>query len=65
MKNARGKTRELLLRIGEIQDKVGTAIGLHYNDKSQTAFGEAQDLLQEVFELCVEARSDYHNSQRK
>ena len=56
---ARGKIRKLLIVLGEIQDKVGEAKGLHDDDVSHGASERAQKLLNEAFDLCVEARSEY------
>jgi hypothetical protein len=56
---ARGKIRKLLIVLGEIQDRIGAAKGLHDDDRSIGAFEKAQKLLQEAFELCVNARSEY------
>jgi len=59
MKKAKGETRKLLKVIIDLQGKIGYAKGLHYNDRSQTAFEQAQDILQQAFELCVETTGDY------
>jgi hypothetical protein len=59
MKKARGEVKRLLRIIGDLQSKVGYARSLHYNDRSQTAFGEAQNILKEAFDLCVKTTSDY------
>lgn len=56
---ARGNVRKLIIVLGTIQDKVGAAKGLHDDDRSLGAFERAQKLLEEAFDLCVEARSMY------
>lgn len=56
---AKGKVREIIKKVGEVQDKVGMARSLHYNDVSMTSFERAQDLLEEAFELCLEIRGMY------
>lgn len=59
LKKARGEVKRLLRVIGTLQDKIGMGIGLHYNDRSQSAFGEAQKTLQEAFDLCIKTTADY------
>jgi len=56
---ARGKTRELLLVIGDLQDKVGLARAYHYADTDPTGFEKAQSLLDEAFELCISTTGKY------
>lgn len=60
MKQARGDVRKLLQVLGEVQTLTGSAHALHYNDRDQNAFGEAQAMLDVAFNLCVAATSDYH-----
>lgn len=59
MKQARGEVKRLLTVIGEIQGKVGMARQWHFNDRQPGAFEKAQNLLQEAFDLCIQATSDY------
>lgn len=59
------KVRSLLKILGEIQDKVGRASGLHQNDQDSMGFEKAQNLLDEIFELCVKVRSEYAPIQEK
>lgn len=59
MKKAKGETRKLLKVIIDLQEKIGYAKGLHYNDRSQTAFEQAQDILQQAIDLCIETTADY------
>jgi hypothetical protein len=56
---ARGNVRKLIIVLGTIQDKVGEAKGLHDDDRSIGAFEKAQRLLEESFDLCVEAHGMY------
>jgi len=58
-KRARGEVKRLLRVIGTLQDKIGESIGLHYDDRSRSAFEKAQKTLQEAFNLCVETTADY------
>lgn len=56
---ARGNAKVIMQKVGKIQDLVGEARNMHYDDKSQTAFAEAQEKLKEAFELCIEIRDMY------
>jgi len=57
LKPCKPTRNDLLIVISRLQDMVGSARGLHYNDRSQTAFEEAQDTLKEAFNLCVLVRN--------
>lgn len=59
MAKPRGKMRKVILLVGEIQGNVGYARELHFNDVSQTSFEQAQDLLKEAFDLCIEITAMY------
>lgn len=56
---ARGRTREILKTVGEIQKLIGSAHGLHYNDKDQEGFATAQKKLEEAHDLCIKITSMY------
>lgn len=56
---ARGKTREILKLVGQIQDLVGQARGNHWNDRDQAAFAMAQNQLKEAFDICLKITSMY------
>jgi hypothetical protein len=59
MKIAKGEVRQLLIIVGILQDKIGLARGLHFDDRSRGAFEKAQNLLGEAFDLCVSTRGEY------
>jgi len=56
---ARGREKELLKIIVDLQDMIGAAKGQHDNDRDQTAFERAQKILEEAFNLCVKTGSYY------
>jgi hypothetical protein len=56
---ARGNTRTIIKKVGEIQNLVGEAKGLHLDDKDQAAFALAQKKLDEAFNICLEITSLY------
>jgi hypothetical protein len=58
-KRARGEVRRLLAIISEVQGKIGMAKSWHDNDRSRQAHENGQNLLNEAFQLCLEATSDY------
>ena len=62
MKQARGQTKRLLIAISEIQTLIGSAHNKHFNDRSQSAFAEAQAELERAFRLCVDATSEFDPS---
>lgn len=49
--------KDLLKVIGELQDLVGAAHGLHANDRNRMGFEEGQKKLEAAHDLCIEARS--------
>jgi len=55
----RGNTKAIIEKVGKIQNLIGEARNMHYDDKSQVAFGLAQEKLQEAFDLCLEIRDMY------
>ena len=59
MKVARGKVRELLIIIGEIQNLVGVAKNVARNDRDKEQLTHLLELLDKAFKLCLEARSEY------
>lgn len=60
MKEARGETRKLLIVIGKLQDKIGMARALHEADTNPDGFVNAQNLLTEAFDLCIETTGRYY-----
>ncbi len=60
MKHARGDMRKLLIAIGEIQQLIGNARGLHDDDQNPRGFEDGQKQLHKAFELCVTATSEYY-----
>ena len=59
---ARGKPKQLLDALSKVQGKIGLARGLHANDRDPAGFECAQNLLEEAFNICVEARGLYDPS---
>ena len=59
MKIARGHVRQLIIKIGTVQDLIGVAIACNANDRDPHGFEKAQRLLSQAFEICVEATGDY------
>lgn len=49
--------KDLLKVIGELQNLVGSAHGLHGNDRNRMGFEEGQKKLEQAHELCIQARS--------
>lgn len=58
-KIARGKVRELLETIGELQDLVGEAQGRYRDDISVDRATGLLAALDKAFKLCVDARNGY------
>lgn len=56
---AKKEVREILETIGTIQTLISRALGNHYNDRDQEAFGNIATDLQQAFELCVKIRDMY------
>lgn len=56
---ARGRTREILKLVGEIQNLIGEAKANHDNDRDQTSHEIAQKQLEKAHELCIRIRSMY------
>lgn len=56
---ARGNTKIILEKVGEVQHLIGKAKGMHDNDRDVNAHEIAQKLLAEAFDLCVEIRNMY------
>jgi len=56
---ARGKVRELLIVIGELQSLIGRAKESHYNDKDPDGFQKGQEALRKAFDICINATSAY------
>jgi len=51
----RPNRRDLAVVIGRLQDLIGCAKSFHDNDREPDGFEIGQKLLQEAFELCIEA----------
>ncbi len=49
--------RDLLVVVGRLQDLVGSALICHGNNRDPDGFEKGQQVLQEAFDLCTEARS--------
>lgn len=56
---ATGNTKIIIKTVNEIQNLIGEARGLHYDDKDPHAFLLAQKKLQEAFDLCVKITGMY------
>lgn len=56
---ARGNVRKLLVIVGEIQNKVGEATGVARNDRDPEQLDKLCKLLDDAFNLCLDARSRY------
>ena len=56
---ARGNTKIILEKVGEIQNLIGSAKGKHDNDRNPDAHEQAQNELQRAFDLCLEIRDMY------
>jgi hypothetical protein len=48
--------KQLLKVIVELQDLIGKAQARHGNDRDPNGFEKGQKLLEEAFQLCLEAR---------
>ena len=59
MTKARGKVRELLLCLGEIQELAGAAKGVYLNDVARDRAGQLLPLLDQIFRICLDERSKY------
>lgn len=59
MKQVRGEARKLLIVIGRLQSMIGSARGLHENDRDPMGYEMAQRKLSEAFELCVATTGKY------
>jgi len=60
MKTARGDVRKLLITLGDIQTLAGRAQGVYLNDRSTERAEKLVPMLQEIFDKCVETRSEYY-----
>jgi hypothetical protein len=56
---ARGRTKIILQKVGEIQNLIGEARSLHFEDTNPKSFTEAQNKLQQAFDICLEIRNMY------
>lgn len=56
---ARGKTREILRKVGEIQNLAGKAEMNHHNDKDQMSHVVVTNSLKRIQELCIDITSFY------
>lgn len=56
---ARGNTRIILKKVEKIQMLVGEAKSKHDDDRNSFGHSDAQKLLEEAFELCLEIRNMY------
>lgn len=49
--------KDLLKVIDELQRLIGSAHGLHGNDRNRHGFEEGQKKLEQAHELCIQARA--------
>jgi hypothetical protein len=59
MKKARGNTRIILEKVGEIQQLVGRVKGDMMNDRNAFAIDRAMEDIQTAFDLCLEITGMY------
>lgn len=55
----RGKPRELVIALGDIQDLIGKAIAIANNDRNQNKQRDINETLTKAFDKCVESLSLY------
>ncbi|WP_103108584.1 hypothetical protein [Brevibacillus reuszeri] len=55
----RGKTREIIKLVDEIQTLVGNAKSLHDDDQNRDGHAMAQQQLEKAFEKCIQIRGMY------
>lgn len=60
MKIAKGPVRKLLVTITRLQDLVGRAQAFYENDRNPDGYELGGNALEEAFNLCVQATSDYY-----
>ena len=56
---AKGNTKKILQKVGEIQDLVGLAMANHANDKNTDAYEKGQEQLKKAFDICLEITGMY------
>lgn len=56
---AKGNTKKILQKVGEIQDLIGLAIANHANDRSTEAYENGQEQLKMAFDICLEITDMY------
>ncbi len=59
MKQAKGKVKELLRVICELQGDIGTMLSCHNNDRSQTAFTQLNEVGEAALRKCYATTSEY------
>lgn len=59
MKHARGTTRELLIVIDKMLDKIVWARALHSDDCNPNGYRQAQELLKDVCEMGLKTLGEY------
>ncbi len=65
MKHARGRTKALLIALGDIQDLAGRAKGGYLDDRSLDRYGSVITPLDKIIELCIKASSEYYPVEAK
>ena len=60
MKHARGKVRELLLVIGEMQNLIGRARGANMDDRNPSHYQNVEKPLREAFDLAIGTTGEYY-----
>jgi hypothetical protein len=61
---ARGNTKIILQKVGQIQNLIGEAKAFHQDDRDQEGFAMGQRKLEEAFRLCVKITELYEPVQQ-
>lgn len=56
---ARGRTKKILLKVGQIQGLIGEAKTFHGNDRDNFGFERGQKKLEEALNICYEITAMY------
>jgi hypothetical protein len=65
MKKARGNTRIILEKVGEIQQLVGSVKSDMLNDRNPYAIDRAMDDIEKAFQICLEITGMYDQVPQK
>jgi hypothetical protein len=60
MKKAKGEVKKLIIALGEIQNLIGKAKGVLWNDRNSNNIEETSILLEKAFEVCLKNRNEYY-----